>query len=173
MLSYNEIYMRGDSIMTQIYFASPLFSEMELAYNAQIVQKIRETYPEITVFLPQEQGDINDKQSYADSKMIAMADTEAVLQSQLVIAVLDGLVIDPGVASEIGVAYQAGIPVLGLYSDQRRQGYDNQDKLDALQEIAESQFPYINLYTVGLIKLNGEVVDSSKLLIERISSYIA
>ncbi|MBZ6526963.1 nucleoside 2-deoxyribosyltransferase [Aerococcaceae bacterium DSM 111021] len=158
--------------MSHIYFASPLFSEMELAYNAQLVKKIRETYPETTVFLPQEQGDINDKQSYADSMMIAKADTDAVLKSDLVVAVLDGLVIDPGVASEIGVAYQAGIPILGLHSDQRRQGADNQEKLDALQNVAESQFPYINLYTVGLIKLNGDIVDNSDELTQRISDYI-
>lgn len=158
--------------MSQIYFASPLFSEMELNYNAQLVKQIREKYTESTVFLPQEQCDINDKQSYADSMMIAKADTEAVLKSDLVVAILDGLVIDPGVASEIGVAYQAGIPVIGLHSDQRHQGADNQEKLDALQNVAESQFPYVNLYTVGLIKLNGEIVNTSQELIERISNYI-
>lgn len=157
--------------MTQIYFASPLFSEMELAFNAQLVEKIRQTYPEINVFLPQEQGDINDKSGYADSKMIAQLDTKAVLESDLVVAVLDGLVIDPGVASEIGIAYQAGIPVIGLYSDPRQQGATNQLKLDALQEIAESQFGYVNLYTIGLIKLNGTVVGSSDDLIQVLAQY--
>ena len=49
--------------------------------------------------------------------MIALADTEKVLESDLMIALLDGLTIDPGVASEIGVAYAKGIPVIGLYTD--------------------------------------------------------
>lgn len=158
--------------MTQIYFASPLFSEMELKYNQEIVNKIRQEYPEVDVFLPQEQGDINDKSAYADSKMIAQLDTKAVLESRLLIAVLDGLVIDPGVASEIGVAYQAGIPVIGLYTDPRQQGADNSQKIAALQEIAESQFSYVNLYTVGLIKLNGIVVGNSDQLIQQIANYI-
>lgn len=158
--------------MTQIYFASPLFSEMELRYNQELVDRIRLEYPEVDVFLPQEQGDINDKTAYADSKMIAQLDTEAVLESRLLIAVLDGLVIDPGVASEIGVAYQAGIPVIGLYTDPRQQGADNPDKIAALQEIAESQFAYVNLYTIGLIKLNGIVVGSSEELIQQIANYI-
>lgn len=158
--------------MTKIYFASPLFSEMEFLYNEQVVDKIRREYPDIDVFLPQEQGDINDKEAYADSKMIALADTKAILESDLMIAVLDGLVIDPGVASEIGVAYQANIPILGLYSDSRQQGATNQDKIKVLQEIAESQFSYINLYTVGLIKLNGHIVPSSDDLIEAIRNYI-
>lgn len=158
--------------MTQIYFASPLFSEMELTFNAQLVEKIRQAYPEVEVFLPQEQGDINDKSGFADSKMIAQLDTKAVLESDLVIAILDGLVIDPGVASEIGVAYQAGIPIIGLYSDPRQQGANNPEKIAALQEIAESQFGYVNLYTIGLIKLNGTVVGSSQELIQQIANHI-
>ncbi len=154
-----------------IYFAAPLFSEAELLYNKHTVEKIRQQFPNIEVFLPQEQTDINDKESYADSKMIAKLDTEALLKSDLLIAVLDGLSIDPGVASEIGIAYQAGVPIIGLYTDSRQQGATNQQKLDALQELAESQFSYINLYTVGLIKLNGVVIDSIDQLIESIKHY--
>lgn len=158
--------------MTHIYFAAPLFSESELAYNQQLGEKIRQTYPDVDLFIPQEAGDINDKTAYADSKMIAKLDTEAVLKSDLVVAVLDGLAIDPGVASEIGVAYQAGIPVIGIYSDTRQQGGTHPEKLAALQDLAESQFSYINLYTVGLVKLNGEVVDSGQAAVEAIKKYI-
>lgn len=156
----------------KVYFASPLFTEMEFNFNKMLVEKIRVTYPELEVFLPQEQMEINDKNSYADSKMIAELDTKAVLSSRLVIAILDGQVIDPGVASEIGIAYQAGIPVLALYSDARQQGSDNQKKIAALKEIAESQFSYVNLYTVGLVKLNGQVVSTSEQLIKAIQSYL-
>lgn len=155
-----------------VYFASPLFNEMELQFNAQLAQRIRERYPEINLFLPQEQSEINDKSNYADSKLIAQVDTDAVLTSQLLIAVLDGLVVDPGVASEIGVAYQAGIPIIGLYSDTRQIGADNPEKIKALHTIAESQFSYINLYTVGLVKLRGEIVGSSADLIESIEKYL-
>ena len=158
--------------MKKIYFASPLFSNMELKYNAALVQEIREAYPNVRVFLPQEAGEINDKQSYADSKLIAKYDTEKVLESDLLIAVLDGSVIDAGVASEIGVAYAKGIPCLGLYTDSRQRGYDNIKKIEALSEVAESQFPYANLYTIGLIKLNGEVVNDEKLLLNAIGKYL-
>lgn len=158
--------------MKQIYFASPLFSNAELRYNTYVVEMIRKAYPDLKVFLPQEQMGINDKSNYADSKMIAKLDTDAVLESSLLIAVLDGLVIDPGVASEIGVAYASGIPVLGLLTDPRQQGYDNQQKIDAIAEIAESQFSYLNLYTVGLIKLNGEIVNNESNLVENIEKYI-
>lgn len=158
--------------MSKIYFASPLFSNMEKNYNEYLVKEIRQTYPDVTVYLPQEQMEINDKESYADSKMIATYDTNALLESQLMIAVLDGPSIDVGVASEIGIAYQANIPILGLFTDSRQQGAENAQKITALKEVAESQFPYVNLYTVGLIKLNGQVVNSEKQLIDSIQLYV-
>lgn len=157
--------------MKSIYFASPLFSNMELRYNAWVVEQIRAHYPGIDVYLPQEQGDINDKSQYANSLMIAKADTDALLKSDILVAVLDGLIIDPGVASEIGVAYQAGIPIIGLYTDSRQQGAAVPEKIAALSEIAESQFSYVNLYTTGLIKLNGVIVDTEEAMIAAINNY--
>ena len=156
----------------KIYFASPLFSEMEKLYNEKLVLSIRETYPGVSVYVPQEQGEINDKNAYADSIAIAKYDTDALLDSQLMVAVLDGSSIDVGVATEIGVAYQAGIPIIGLYTDSRQQGATNSKKLDALQEVAESQFSYINLYTVGLIKMNGAIYSTSEEFISAINAYL-
>ncbi|HFI0463529.1 TPA: nucleoside 2-deoxyribosyltransferase [Streptococcus suis] len=158
--------------MPKLYFASPLFTEMELAFNAQLAQTIRTSLPDLEVFLPQEQMAINDKNAYADSTMIAKLDTQAVLASDVLLAVLDGQLIDPGVASEIGVAYQAGIPIVGLYTDSRQQGATHPEKLKALQEIAESQFAYVNLYTVGLIKLNGMIVNQSSQVVPAIQAYL-
>lgn len=156
----------------QIYFASPLFSEMELQYNQFLTDKIKEAYPHLKMYIPQEQGDINDKNAYADSVMIAKYDTDALLASDLMIAVLDGPIIDVGVATEIGVAYQAGIPIIGLYTDSRQQGATHPQKIAALQDIAESQFSYINLYTVGLIKTNGIIVNSSDALLKKVGKYL-
>lgn len=158
--------------MMKIYFAAPLFSEADQLYNAKLVKEIRDKYPEVTVYLPQEAGEINDKSAYADSQAIAMYDTKELLSSQLMIALLDGIHIDAGVASEIGVAYQAGIKVIGLFTDSRQQGADNPKKIDALKEVAESQFAYVNLYTVGLIKANGKIYSSSQSLIEGLSDYL-
>ncbi|MCA9765192.1 MAG: nucleoside 2-deoxyribosyltransferase [Carnobacterium sp.] len=153
------------------YFASPLFSEMELMYNQYLVRKIREIYPELELYVPQEQMEINDKSAYADSIMIAKMDTDQLVSSQFMIAILDGVSIDVGVATEIGVAYQAGIPIIGLYTDSRQQGATNQKKLDALQAIAESQFSYVNLYTVGIIKTKGSIVNSTEDLLESMKYY--
>jgi nucleoside 2-deoxyribosyltransferase len=149
------------------------FAVSDLRYNAELVASIRQQYPQLEIYLPQENAAINDKSAYADSKMIALADTEKVLESDLMIALLDGLTIDAGVASEIGVAYAKGIPVLGLYTDSRQQGADNQQKLAALQTVAENQFHYVNLYTVGLIKLNGEIYSSEAALLAGLADYLS
>ncbi|MGM8138347.1 nucleoside 2-deoxyribosyltransferase [Enterococcus italicus] len=155
-----------------LYFAAPLFSESDVLFNAQLAKAIREKYPDHTIYLPQENAAINDKQAYADSKMIALADTAEVQKSQLMIALLDGLTIDPGVASEIGIAYASGIPVVALYTDSRQQGAMNQQKLTALQTIGENQFHYANLYTIGLIKLNGAIYASTSELLLSLDQYL-
>lgn len=156
----------------KIYFAAPLFAQSDLAYNQKIVGKLRQQQPDLDIYLPQENADINDKSAYADSKMIALADTEKVLESDLMIALLDGITIDAGVASEIGVAYAENIPIIGLYTDTRQQGGEHPKKIAALQEIAENQFHYTNLYTIGLIKLNGTVVNSEAALLQALQHYV-
>lgn len=154
------------------YYAAPLFSEMELQYNRYLTDLIKKEFSDLDIYIPQDQGDINDKNAYADSIMIAKYDTDALLASDIMIAVLDGATIDVGVATEIGVAYQAGIPVIGLYTDSRQQGATNPQKLEALQTIAESQFSYANLYTIGIIKTNGVVVSNSADLLKEIHHYL-
>jgi nucleoside 2-deoxyribosyltransferase len=158
--------------MMNIYFASPMFAKSDLVYNAYLVKTIRDSYPEVAIYLPQENEAINDKTAYADSKMIALADTEKVLESQLMIALLDGITIDAGVASEIGVAYAKNIPILGLYTDTRQQGSEHPKKLAALQTAGENQFHYLNLYTVGLVKLNGEIYSTEEALLKGLAAYI-
>lgn len=158
--------------MRHVYFAAPLFSESERHYNTYLVEALRQQFPQITFYLPQEQEAINDKNQYADSKQIAQYDTKALLTSDLLIALLDGPTIDVGVASEIGVAYQAKIPIIGLFTDSRQQGSSNAKKIKALEEIAESQFPYANLYTIGLIKLNGSIVNNKEDLLSALYNYL-
>ena len=62
-----------------IYFAAPLFAKSDLLYNAKLVEEIRSLSNELTIYLPQENEAINDKTAYADSQMIALADTENVI----------------------------------------------------------------------------------------------
>lgn len=157
----------------KIYFGAPLFNEMEQMYNAYVVGKIRETYGDkIDIYLPQENEAINDKSGFANSLAIAQGDNGYLEKADLLVAVLDGVTPDSGLSAELGYFYSMDRPILGLYTDVRQGTHGNQEKITALDEIAESQFSYINLYTVGLVKLRGEMIDSSERLIEKIGEFI-
>lgn len=151
--------------MTKIYFASPLFSMSEQSFNEQVVEYIRENIPGAEVYLPQENESINDKSGYADSEMIANGDNKYLEEADILVAVLDGQTVDVGVAAEVGYFYSMNKPIIGLYTDSRQGTYGNQQKIDALDEIAESQFSYINLYLVGLIKMRGDIFASVEELV--------
>ena len=154
--------------MTKIYFASPLFSMSEQSFNEQVVEYIRENIPGAEVYLPQENESINDKSGYADSEMIANGDNKYLEEADILVAVLDGQTVDVGVAAEVGYFYSMNKPIIGLYTDSRQGTYGNQQKIDALDEIAESQFSYINLYLVGLIKMRGDIFTRVEELVFRL-----
>lgn len=157
----------------KLYFASPLFTEMEQSYNKLVVDKLRQTFSEqIDIYLPQENAAINDKSNYANSIQIADGDNAHLEETDILVAVLDGVTIDAGVASEIGYYYSMNKPIIAIYSD-IRQGTDaNSAKIEALDDIAESPFSYINLYTVGLVKKRGKIVKNSDELINEIKSLL-
>lgn len=159
--------------MKKIYFASPLFTEMEQSYNAHVVKRLREEFADsVEIYLPQENAAINDKSNYANSIQIAEGDNAYLEEADVLIAILDGVTIDAGVASEIGYFYSMNKPIIGLYSDIRQGLHDNQAKIKALDELAESPFSYINLYTVGLVKKRGNLVRSTEEMIKELKSYI-
>lgn len=162
-----------DEMSLKIYFGGPLFNEMEQMYNAYVVKKIRETYGDkVEVYLPQENDSINDKSGFADSLAIAQGDNEYLEDSDLMIAVLDGVTPDSGLSAELGYFYSMERPILGLYTDTRQGTNGNEEKIAALEDIAESQFSYVNLYTVGLVKIRGEILDNTEALVDKISDYI-
>lgn len=157
----------------QIYFAAPLFSKADQMFNAEIAGIIRGAFPEYKIYVPQEHDEINDKDKSAKSTDIALYDTKELLKSRLMIAVLDGGQIDPGVAAEVGIAYQNKIPVVAYYTDCRQYGTGNAAKVEALQnETVESQFAYVNLFVVGLVKMNGCVVNNKLALINAIDDFV-
>lgn len=152
----------------KVYLANGLFSLGDRYINEIIAKEIRGNIDGVDLFVPQEQG-INDKSSYADAKEIYRLDTENVKSADVVVAVIDGVEIDSGVACEIGIATALGIPVIGLYSDIRKQGTDNMKKINALMhDSVENQFMYRNLYVVGAIKSNGKIVSTIEEVVDAI-----
>lgn len=144
------------------YLANGLFSQADRMFNEFIAETLREDIEDLDLYLPQENFGINDKNAYADSKMIANGDNEKLLNSDFLIAVIDGVEIDSGVACEIGVATILDVPTFALYTDTRQLGRDNQKKINALiKDATESQFFYRNLYVIGNIKNSGGGIYSS------------
>jgi len=123
------------------------------------------------VYAPQRNEAINDKTKSADSIAIFNGDTEQLESSDILVAVLDGIAVDPGVAAEIGYMAAKGKTIFGLLTDGRESSKTvNLAKIEALNEIAENQFAYVNLYVVGAIKKNGRIFTRRQDLIDHLQN---
>lgn len=154
------------------YLANGLFTESDRFYNNFLARILRDEFPNLELFVPQEQG-INNKNTYADSIMISELDAQALLDSDFLIAVIDGVEIDSGVSAEIGIFWTTGKPIIGIHTDIRQNGRDNKQKIEALiQDGTENQFVYKNLMTVGLIKKRGKIVKDSLQLVKAVKELV-
>ena len=154
------------------YLANGLFSESDRAYNELIARRVRDVVEGIELYVPQENAALNDKSGYADSVTIFKGDNDYLDKSDLLIAVIDGVEIDSGVAAEIGrfaLLRQMDIvmfgeskrEILALYTDVRLGGASNTTKVSALiEDSTENQFMYRNLYVLGAVKEHGRVFNS-------------
>ncbi|TKI70719.1 nucleoside 2-deoxyribosyltransferase [Lysinibacillus mangiferihumi] len=143
------------------YLANGLFSLGDRLVNERLAKAIRQAIPDIELYVPQENDAINDKASYADSLAIAEADLAMLQTSDVLVAVLDGVEIDSGVAAEIGAFSILNRPIVGVFTDVRQQGRENMMKIEALiRDGIENQFVYRNLFVIGLIKRNGVITTS-------------
>ena len=151
------------------YLANGLFSIGDRYVNEVIARELRAAIPQIDLYVPQENDAINDKNAFADSLAIAEADLNSLKESDVLIAVIDGVEIDSGVAAEIGAFAMLNRPIVALLSDVRQQGRTNTKKIDALiADGTENQFIYRNLFVVGLIKQNGVIASTIEEVVEQV-----
>ncbi|TQR30853.1 nucleoside 2-deoxyribosyltransferase [Lysinibacillus sphaericus] len=154
------------------YLANGLFSLGDRLVNEQLAAAIREAVLGIELYVPQENDAINDKAAYADSLAIAQADLEMLQNSDVLVAVLDGVEIDSGVAAEIGAFAMLNRPIVGVFTDVRQQGRDNMMKIEALvRDGVENQFVYRNLFVIGLIKRTGVITTSIAEAVKAVEKY--
>ena len=108
-----------------LYYAGPLFTDAERAWNAANVLRLRAALPSMRVLVPQEfcagldaKADpaVSDKPRY---DLIAAACLDHLAQADVVLAILDGADADSGTCFEAGWAVARGIPVIGLRTDWR------------------------------------------------------
>ena len=94
--------------MKKIYFAAPLFNEMELKRNKEITKKLRSWGYD--VYLPQESAGLSAKiiaaggDIYEVSRKIFQSDIEGIKKCDILIFFLDGRVPDEGACVELGMA---------------------------------------------------------------------
>lgn len=169
-------YTMGNPIKKELhkmkfYFANDLFNEATQDYNEKIARRLEETFgEELSLYVPQRNEAINDKDAYADAQMIANADYEELEDSDALIAVLDTQ--DFGVGLEIGIMYQQGKPIIGIYTDVRQKGADNPKKIAALSQVGQNQFAYVNLMATGLILNNGYLVTNTDDLLKAVADLL-
>ena len=154
------------------YLANGLFSQGDRLLNELIARDLREEIEDIDLYVPQENTEINDKSNFADSHLIAKLDSEKLLASDILIAVIDGVEIDSGVAAEIGLFSSLGKPIIALCTDIRSVTDNNKEKTNIILEDAlENQYLYRNLFVVGLIKNNGTIVSTIENLINEVKKH--
>jgi len=100
----------------KVFLAAPLFSEAEREFNSQTAKRLREKGFE--VWLAQEASFILQG-IHKEKKTIYEGDISALKTCDVLVAVLDGLDVDAGVAFEIGYAKAFEKPIIGLKTDYR------------------------------------------------------
>ena len=97
----------------KLYFAGPLFSAAERAWNEELARALRDGGHE--VFLPQEQ------EPGLDAPGIFAHDVGGIDWADALVAVMDGVDPDSGTAWEVGYAYGKK-PVILVRTDSRQTG---------------------------------------------------
>jgi len=100
----------------KIFLAAPLFSEAERDFNSKLAKALRGEGFE--VWLAQEHKFIHGK-SIEEKRSIFEEDLDALRKSDLMLALLDGVDVDSGVAFEMGFAHALEKPMIGLRTDHR------------------------------------------------------
>jgi nucleoside 2-deoxyribosyltransferase len=138
----------------RIYWANALFSEADRMFNEASVAQVRAAG--YSIFLPQEAF---SEDADPTNEEIFRVDTDELQSCDVVVACLDQFPIDSGVACEIGVAYGANIPVIGLYTDIRS------------KRVGPGRM-YKNQYVLGAIEANGKIVSSIDELLGVLPNYL-
>ena len=129
----------------KVFLASPLFSDAEREFNSNLAKSLRENGFE--VWLAQEAPFIQ-KGIHKEKKTIYEGDILALKTSDVVVAVLDGINVDAGVAYEMGYAKALGKPIVGLKTDYRT--FSKMEEVNLMLEVP----------LVKLCKNVDEVIDS-------------
>jgi nucleoside 2-deoxyribosyltransferase len=129
----------------RIYLAAPIFSEAERDFNDKVAKELRGVG--FDVWMAQESVFVKDGTG-EEKGSIYEADMGALRESDVVVAVLDGVDVDCGVAFEVGYAAALGKPIVGLKTDHRT--FSRVEDINLILEVAMR----------GIYKSVGEVIEA-------------
>ena len=151
--SIDNLKNKKDDKKVKIYIASSFFSDPVFMWTEWLAKELREEFGDrVELYVPQENDEINDKENGGSDIDIYEADIQdQLLTSDMLIANMDGVEIDSGVAGEILSASTHNeledktIKIIGLTTDMRY-GADGDDHF------------YINKMVVGAVKKWGTFI---------------
>ena len=148
------------------YLAGSIFYYGDELRNREWAAKIRAAIPDIDLYSPIENTDINGtegKKKFGSPIMIAQADNARLDKSDALIACLDGDVIPAGTSAEIGkfhekIARGENKILVGILTDNRQCCLTHSSEKDeGGRDIGAQQYSYQNIYVTGLIKDAGQL----------------
>jgi len=161
------------------YLAGSIFYLGDKFRNEYFCKKLREAFPDLNVYNPLENTEINDKTKFADSMAIADGDNARLNKADILIACIDGDVLPSGTCAEIGkfhekIARGEHKYLVGICTDTRQMYLTHSaDKNWAgAASPGECQYCYENLYVTGLIKQGGILVTNIDEAIKHIRVWI-
>lgn len=137
--------------MLKIYLGCDLFTNGQKNQAKQIETMLKSLMPQsLDIYNPADNMDINDKEaSFASGSQILTADYNRLKESDALIALMDTQ--DIGLAAEMGIAFELGIPIFQLYTDSRLTGNTVAEKFEQLEkDVFQNDFLYINKLVTGL-----------------------
>lgn len=163
------------------YLAGGIFFLGDYMRNLEWSKKIRAAFPDIDLYSPVENTDINGaegKKKFADSIMIAKADNARLDYADVLIACIDGDVVPSGTSAEIGKFHEKIMRgddkfIIGICTDTRQCCLTHSAEKDAggAVSIGNQQYSYQNLYTTGLINDVGVLVTNIEDAIEELKKW--
>ena len=164
-----------------VYLAGPIFTYGDLLRNTEWAKKIRDVIPNINLYSPVENTDINGiegKKKFAGSQAIANGDNIRLNNTDVLLACIDGDVVPSGTSAEIGKFHEKiergdHKYIIGICTDNRQCALTHTAEKDegAAAELGEQQYSYQNLYVTGLIKQGGVLVSNIDDALEHLIKY--
>lgn len=158
------------------YLFGSIFYGKDIMYNEMLAQGIRQAWPRIDMYVPQE-APFNNKSTFGDSRIIYEGDYNRLKDTDLLIGCLDGDIPPIGSVTECRIfnALAKNDPnkhMIVLHTDTRDAAFTSSEEKNKDMEINQisSQYNYFNLFTKGAIEDCGVIVRTPEQLFEYVHS---